>query len=1042
MFNAPALRMKDNKSYIKYFFMVTLFVAVLLSFRLLWSVMFSTPEHPTVVKGVLDMRGWNFETSHTISLNGEWEFYPSAFISHEASTSRSAEAPHYLQVPGDWRSAFPEGTDTSYGYGTYRLRILVDAGLKQPYTVWIQDIQASSVVEINGQKQKEFGHPAENRQNYKPYNVSYTASYEANGAEEIELLIRAANFEHPFFGGIAKSIRFGSQAAVDFERWYSIGFQLVTFVVLLLHGLYACILYLFHPRQKALLLFFLLLLVAAITVVSDNDKILQIWFPINYMWILKIRLFAYMGVSFFILYLTKMLYGKPDNRRLFHFYTILLVLYSIFTLFASPPLIYYSRKAMLFGFLYFFPMLWFVYLAIKMVLRRQSDSIYLLLAIISIASSILWGAFNFSEKVSNVFFPVDMIAAIIAFSSYWFKQYFRNAEENARLNKQLREADRLKDQFLANTSHELRTPLHGILNISQSLMNRQQHTLDNKSMEDLQLLVMISTRMSHMVEDLMDVARLQEKRIVLKKEPLAVRSIVTGVFGMLAFMTESKPVQLEMKIPETIPPVLADEKRLTQILFNLVHNALKYTMQGTVAVSARSENGQVVIEVSDTGYGMDAETQARIFSRYEQGFHGGSNSSGIGLGLSICKELVELHGGDITVRSTPGEGSVFSFTLPMLDLQEIPASNLVACGIDTPPRLLPESVVGPYPYPSIEVESVPFEEGRANILAVDDDPVNLKVLAGILGTEPYNLKLVSSADEALSLLGTEQWDLIIADVMMPEMSGYDLTRLVRERFSVSELPVLLLTARNEPADIYAGFKSGANDYVAKPVDALELKYRIRSLIALKQSVHEHLRMEAAYLQAQIQPHFLFNTLNSIMALSDLDTERMRKLGDAFIEYLRISFHFLNTGSLVPLSHELKLVRTYLYIEKERFGDRLSILWEGNADETLLLPPLSIQPLVENAVRHGIQSRARGGTIRIRIDRKGDCILIEVQDDGKGMKADDIRMALDPTKKKEWGGIGLTNTNRRLKQMYGSGLMIQSLADQGTTVSFEIPVTSL
>lgn len=339
-----------------------------------------------------------------------------------------------------------------------------------------------------------------------------------------------------------------------------------------------------------------------------------------------------------------------------------------------------------------------------------------------------------------------------------------------------------------------------------------------------------------------------------------------------------------------------------------------------------------------------------------------------------------------------------------------------------------------------ELQSVlPSSDGKINILAVDDDPVNLKVLVSILSLEEYNIRTTVSVQEALDLLVAQRWDLLIADVMMPHMSGYELTQKVREHFSISELPVLLLTARSQPADIYAGFVSGANDYVTKPVDAVELKYRVRSLTTLKKSVDERLRMEAAYLQAQIHPHFLFNTLNSIMALSDIDTEKMLNLGEAFSSYLRISFDFLNSGELVALSHELELVRAYLYIEKARFEERLSVEWDLDPGiEELMLPPLTIQPLVENAVRHGIFNKLKGGTIYIRIVRQNGYTLVEVRDDGKGLEEAEVRQLLDQPIRRN-GGIGLSNTNRRLMQMYGKGLSIYSQPDKGTTVSFIIPV---
>jgi two-component system sensor histidine kinase ChiS len=259
----------------------------------------------------------------------------------------------------------------------------------------------------------------------------------------------------------------------------------------------------------------------------------------------------------------------------------------------------------------------------------------------------------------------------------------------------------------------------------------------------------------------------------------------------------------------------------------------------------------------------------------------------------------------------------------------------------------------------------------------------------------------------------------------------------RRWLSISELPILLLTARSQPADIYTGFLSGANDYVTKPVDALEFKYRIRSLTTLKQSVYERLRLEAAYLQAQIHPHFLFNTLNSIMALSEIDPEKMRKLGDVFSAYLRISFDFLNAGELVPLSHELELVQAYLYIEQERFPNRLFVEWDIDPDIEVHLPPLTIQPLVENAVRHGLLSTVKGGTVSIRVVCQAHATRFVVRDDGRGMNQDQVEQLLQRPQKGKTG-IGLFNTHQRLYQRYGTGLVISSQPGQGTSVTFSIP----
>ncbi|WP_141499882.1 ATP-binding protein [Paenibacillus luteus] len=1024
----------------KHVTIIILFLAILLGLRWFWMSLQKTPDHALAAQGVLDMRGWDFEHSRSIQLNGEWEFYPEAFIEHEDTQQDWNEPTTYIQVPGDWSGAFSNRSDNSYGYGTYRLRILLDSSPDYPYSFWVKQIEASSQIEINGQKVPAFGKLSETAAGSKSKVMTYTESYKA-GTEvtEIELLVRAANFEQPYKGGIIRSIRFGSQAAIDNERMYSIGFQMVTFIILLLHSLYAIILFLFNPKQKAFLIFFLLLLMAGITIVSDHDKLLLIWLPVSYAWGLKIRLLSYMFLSFFILALARNFSEDKSGTRLFKIYTALLAGYTICLLAAPTSVIYWTYKHYMFISFYALPMVWFMYVIGKMIVRNHRDAVFLLLAATSILSSVIWGVFTASNIIDNIYYPIDIIAAMVGFSTYWFKRYFRNSDENIKLNEQLKKSDKMKDQFLANTSHELRTPLHGILSIAQTILANEQSSIQGKSYKDMELLVTISRRMSYMLDDLLDVVRLQDKRILLRQESLSIQSIVPAVMDMLVYMTEGKPIQLQMQVAQSTPPVWADEKRLVQILFNLLHNALKYTDEGFVRVTAEAGKDKLIIRVSDSGAGMDKETQERVFLPYEQGLYGINDGGGIGLGLSICKHLVELHGGEFSVQSEPGRGSIFSFVLPLADSARLPAEHL---GMERPIVIEPLAARHAQPngvgyLSTFEVAAASAAGSVLKILAVDDDPINLKVLDSILSADQYSIRSVMSAHEALDWLGREQWDLMIVDVMMPHMSGYELTRKVREQFSISELPVLLLTARSQPADIYVGFQAGANDYVTKPVDALELKYRVWSLTSLKQSVDERLRMEAAYLQAQIHPHFLFNTLNSIMALSDLDTEKMQRLGEAFTSYLRISFDFLNSGELVSLTHELELVQAYLYIEKERFEERLTILWEIDSDLGLQLPPLTIQPLVENAVKHGLLSQAKGVTIQIRIVRQGRATLFEIKDDGNGMEQEVVRQLLDaPVKGKR--GIGLSNTNRRLIQMYGKGLTIQSSPGQGTTVSYVIP----
>ena len=222
----------------------------------------------------------------------------------------------------------------------------------------------------------------------------------------------------------------------------------------------------------------------------------------------------------------------------------------------------------------------------------------------------------------------------------------------------------------------------------------------------------------------------------------------------------------------------------------------------------------------------------------------------------------------------------------------------------------------------------------------------------------------------------------------------------------------------------------------KPVDALELRSRVKALTDVKQSAQERLRMEAAWLQAQIQPHFLFNTLNAIITLSEIDIERTSKLLEALCDFLRESFKFQNIDELVPIEDELNLVRSYLYIHKERFGERINATWDLEVSTDVMIPSLTIQPLIENALKHGILPRENGGNIHIRIVDYDRYIEITVSDNGIGMDEATMERLLE-RKLETSTGIGLLNTDLRLKQHYGKGLQIKSKPNQGTVISFVV-----
>ncbi|WP_234414413.1 hybrid sensor histidine kinase/response regulator [Paenibacillus sp. CAA11] len=991
----------------------------------------------------MDLRKWQPDSRHTLSLDGEWEFYPHAFIEPDEFT-RAAEHPHsYTNVPGDWKSAFPQEEASALGYGTYRLHILLNPEWKEAYPSYkllLKNITTSARVYANGKLLLTVGEPATSKAQYTPSSRVYMIDVPA-AERELDLVLQVANFDNFMKGGIGQSIKFGSPQAINLERMVGITLQLATILILLLHVIYMSILYWFSSRQKIYFYFIILLLFAAVGVSLDEDRLLVSLLSLNYTGTIKLALVTSLATSALMLKVADLLRIERKHQAFFRCYYTIALLYIAFVIATPVSWSMYSRAIGIFGIVVLSASLAIPVIIIRFVMNKDRSAIWLLLAASSIASSMFWGLFKNINYAEGGYYPFDLLIGFLGLGAYWFRNYFLNADRTAKLAERLKRSNKMKDEFLTNTSHELRTPLHGMINIAQAVLNNQNNKLTNESKSDLALIGEVGQRMSLLLQDLLDLAQLRENRLRLQLSTVRLASVANGVVGMLRHTIPTQTVQLNLEIPSTFPLIQADEQRLVQILFNLVHNAIKFTPHGSVTIHASVQGKWAWIHISDTGIGIAKDYQDRIFESYEQGDPLTSAArGGLGLGLSIVRNLVELHGGQLKLQSSPGEGSKFSFSMPLAGEQK------AALDQEAKDSTYEELTAATVPLEAYDLHQAAAMadnstgEDKIHVLAVDDDPVNLRILGNILSPEKYNVVKVGSGAEALEILDYRPWDLLIADVMMSQMSGYELARAVRERYSISELPILLLTARSLPEDIYTGFLAGANDYITKPVDSLELQYRVKAMTDLKRSTEKRLRLEAAYLQAQIQPHFLFNTLNSITALSDIDTDRMSSMIDAFSTYLKISFDYWNEMPLVPLEHELDLVKSYLYIEHERFENRLQVQISIDPEVNLqmLLPPLSIQPLVENAVRHGVLSRSKGGKVSLHITQHSNFVSFSVIDDGIGMEEGKVAELLAPSSNGR-RGIGILNTDRRLKQRYGQGLTITSHIGQGTHISFNIPI---
>ncbi|MCB9036548.1 MAG: response regulator [Lewinellaceae bacterium] len=403
-------------------------------------------------------------------------------------------------------------------------------------------------------------------------------------------------------------------------------------------------------------------------------------------------------------------------------------------------------------------------------------------------------------------------------------QQKKELERERELTSRLQNIDRLKDQFLANTSHELKTPLQGIIGLSETLYDQEGQMEKRKN---LSMIISSGKRLASLVNDILDFSKVKNHEIALRSKPVDLYALVEVVLHIHLPLVEGKDLRLENVVPKGLPAVLADEDRLQQILFNLVGNAVKFTEKGYIRVSAYEQEGMAKASVTDTGIGIMENKREAIFQEFEQADGSISREfAGTGLGLSISKRLVELHGGQMWVESELGKGSTFFFTLPVSKEKAgllIPVKEIAKMA---PEPILVEGEVEANANPVKKADSIP-------ILVVDDEPINQQVLKNHLSGQGFDLTQAMNGEEAISILeGGQRFDLVLLDIMMPRISGYEVCRRIREKFLPSELPVIMVTAKNQVPDLVEGLTLGANDYLAKPFSKEEFLARVKTQLEL------------------------------------------------------------------------------------------------------------------------------------------------------------------------------------------------------------------
>ncbi|MFD0696918.1 ATP-binding protein [Paenibacillus sp. GCM10027628] len=777
-------------------------------------------------KGQLDLSEWDVHADSLVSLDGEWEFYWSRLLTpRDFQQTNLPDISGYFRSPGYWNRGAVASSLPADGFATIRLTARIPH-MDEMLAIKTNNIFSAYRIWVNGNEIAAAGKVGTTAASAVPKQIVQVAPFHVRG-DRLEIIIQLSNYSYTK-SGLQGSLILGSAKQVMERYQRDVEGAYLSFGACSLMAIYHLMLYMLRRGYQSALYFGVFCLLVSIRILFVNDRYIYNWFPdLNWELFSKVPYAVfYFGLSL-VMTLVYSLYPEFFSRRVLRLTQWISALSTVFCL-ATPQRIY--DKILIPMELYTIGLIGYCLYVLWMAIRIKREDTLIFFAGFTGLSITIVHDFLYMSEISGTgsLAPYGLLIFIFAQSIILARKFSRAFRDVEQLSEKLLSMDKMKDEFLAQTSHELRTPLHGMIGLAESLLDGIAGRLPDKALGHLELIVGSGRRLGNLVADVLDYSRLKHKELRLHITEVDLHDVVHQVMQLINPLLQGKPIELVNGVPKGLT-VFADENRLQQIFHNLLGNAMKHTEAGTIAVSVgRASEERIAISVRDTGEGIPEEQHERIFQAYEQ--VGDSLTPGTGLGLAITRKLVELHEGKLQVQNAAGSGTTFTFELPTVRGQALKSELLPSSLLrnqDVLHNETTELVVRPQEILVEEFEGI-GDAGSHHILIVDDEQVNLQVLRDHLHFDRYKVTEAADSKQALHLIESGfKPDLLILDVMMPKMSGFELCSMIRKSYSASELPIILLTAKSLGRDLMEGFDSGANDYLTKPVMKSELLARVR-----------------------------------------------------------------------------------------------------------------------------------------------------------------------------------------------------------------------
>jgi signal transduction histidine kinase len=663
----------------------------------------------------------------------------------------------------------------------------------------------------------------------------------------------------------------------------------------------------------------------------------------------------------------------------------------------------------------------------------------------------------------------------------------------------LAEIDRAKTAFFSNVSHEFRTPLTLMLGPLEDLLARSQTHLSPTAKEQLDLVSRNGSRLLRLVNTLLDFSRIEAGRVRAVYQATDLARFTSELASVFRSATDKAGLQLLVDCHDLDEPVYVDRDMWEKIVLNLISNAFKFTFDGEIAVSVHRVGSLAELRVRDTGVGIPAEAIPKLFERFNRVPNTRSRThEGSGIGLALVHELVKLHGGSISTESTLGQGSTFVVSIPfgqdhLTSGQMGGSRSLSSTAVGAKPfveealRWLPDSSDGSDEIFSVHDELLPIPcppvsqlAVRPRVLIADDNSDMRHYLARLL-SEQYEVETVADGHEALKSAHEHPPDLILSDVMMPILDGFELLKALRAEEQTRTIPVVLLSARAGEESRVEGIQAGADDYLIKPFSARELLARVSGRLEisrLQRDRESQLRVNQAELEGRVQERTqeLLNASQELRELSARilqaqDEERRRiarELHDGAGQLIaalgmeasnlagererlssRAASSLDNIESLVAqMTQDIRTMSHLLYpplLDDVGLKSALKEYVTGFAERSGILVSLDIPSQIERLDRDyelslfrivqecltNIHRHSGSKTASIRIVQDDETLVLEVQDEGGGMPAERLSEI-----QSRGSGVGIRGMRERVLQL--SGTMSIESDGSGTRIHVAIP----